>query len=164
MADFQQAVKWMKEGKKVRTPSYNQGDYSYINEDGVMLDNLGNSGLNLELLEATNWVIYCEEHDWGIAGQEYTEKEGTSYYLICKNCGFKKKESPKESLSDKIEDIGEIDPVEKCGGGWEVCHTKDIKEKIQNAQKRLKHIYDEGSDGFSDVDKIFKEEFGGKFL
>ena len=41
--------------------------------------------------------------------------------------------------------------------------TKDVKEKIQTVQRRLKSIgYIREEDYIKEVDKIFKEEFGEK--
>ena len=157
MADFKQAIKWAREGKgkEVRRKSWEGKSIKGYKPD------IKEYSFSLEDFEATDWEIYCKEHDWGTAGQEYTKEEGTFYYLTCKNCGFKKKESPKESLSDKIY---------KSALGAERCpdsiFVEDIKYKIQNAQKRLHRDFhnrrrEEPIDG---IDKIFKEEFGNKLI
>ncbi len=70
-------------------------------------------------------------------------------------------EEKKESLSDKIEtDISYNYPIVR------VYHEEDVKEKIQNAQKRLKEEINKNILSFEEinnkVEKIFNEEFGKK--
>ncbi|MCP6727488.1 MAG: hypothetical protein KJI69_05770 [Patescibacteria group bacterium] len=94
MADFNQAIQWLKEGKEVRRESWkgkftkgykpNYKDYRYSLED----------------FEATDWEIYCEEHKW----VSYDDIRPT--YLVrdhCKNCGVEKSENPK-TLKDLQKD------------------------------------------------------------
>jgi len=68
------------------------------------------------------------------------------------------------SLSDKIkfdEDHGQ-----------KIIIKEDVKEKIQNAQRRLKEILDSffrsksigKKELIKEIDKIFKEEFGDKLI
>ena len=131
MADFNQAVLWMQEEKKIRRKSWenpnmyifpgwaNKFHYHTSKEDhdGPSVD------FKLEDFEATDWEIYCEKHDWinehklscrpmyrpcGILG---------CIVVMCKNCGLEK---PKEiklerrSFSERIAylkaqfDIGDI--------------------------------------------------------
>lgn len=73
------------------------------------------------------------------------------------------------TLGDKIRPHG------SCNLEWFRLHPEDVKEHIQNAQKRLKEEHEawrkEGVIGefFDDsfklkIDRIFKEEFGEKLL
>lgn len=158
MSDFKQAIEWMKEGKKVRRSYWgNKELYGFIQPENSFIhfkdkESLCSSCfLNDTLnLEADDWEIYCEEHDWD---DDYTENNmnGVDHRSVCRNCGIEK---PKESLSDSIiiapNKISQILPLFK------------VKEKIQNVQRRLK----EGEWRVSnyDVGKIFKEEFGEDLL
>jgi len=45
-----------------------------------------------------------------------------------------------------------------------VITTKNVKEKIQNDQKRLKESVWATEDAIDEIDKIFKEEFGDKLI
>ncbi len=97
MADFKQAIEWLKEGKKVRRKVwvkdlhiiYDDNEPEVIN--GVELASLG----HMDNYEAIDWEIYCEGHDWEISlchGLADSIKR-------CKNCGTERLipfEKPKE--------------------------------------------------------------------
>ena len=82
----------------------------------------------------------------------------------------------KFSLSDKIQKViyrdMKINGFDNKGKGWKGVglSISDVKEKIQNAQRKLKAPCNiiKGSTGkmilisVKDFDKIFKEEFGEK--
>ena len=96
MSDFKQAIEWLKEGKKVRRDKFY---YWILKNNGFVCFDLSDIeysevGLTLEDIEATDWEIYCEEHDW--AGIEKVGKPELAYY-ICNNCGEQKGEDTKES-------------------------------------------------------------------
>jgi len=130
MADFKQAIKWLREGKKVRRGGWYK-ELVAVNADCIRLtfeDRKSNLGLGCADCEATDWEIYEEEK--------------------------------KESLSDKI--------MNSFGYPEGTIKTQDVKEKIQNAQRRLKEdllingtyhrVINEK------VDKVFQEEFGDKLI
>ena len=88
MADFKQAIKWMKEGRKVKSERYFEGDYFYIKNDIIMFSSEGidedeKQGFELDDFEATDWEIYCEEHDW----ENLPYCEPMSGRRRCKDCG-----------------------------------------------------------------------------
>jgi len=67
MVDFMQAVKWMREGKKVREEWWKKGIYVYpltIDINSVIMRHLDDKQedermqINLTCLEATDWQIY----------------------------------------------------------------------------------------------------------
>ena len=143
MADFQQAIKWLKEGKKVRRSSWgNKTLYGY-GEDFIHFSDEGGDS-NAHFL---NEVLSLEATDWEI---------------------YEELKVVKESLSDKIERI------EFPNGVFhEVCYTDAIKEKVQNAQRRLKEAFPEVINIEElmtslhppvMIDAIFKEEFGDKII
>ena len=71
----------------------------------------------------------------------------------------------KETLSKKIKESDLLNGTRWISG----IATKDVKEKIQNAQKRLKGLLEEVGvnrhrETINKIDKIFKEEFGKELL
>lgn len=75
MSDFKQAVEWMKEGKKVRRPSFKGGAYHYLSkgiQPKVMLCSVDEEIEDepvtqcLMFIEATDWEIYEPEDNWNI--------------------------------------------------------------------------------------------------
>ncbi len=171
--NFEWAIKQLKEGKKVRRKGWGNktlygygGDFIHFSDEG------GDSNahfLNEVLsLEATDWEIYEEGYyecpnckkklDKSFMGKQC----GCGYWTYHHNC-FKegKKEIKKESLSDKIERI------EFPNGVFhEVCYTDAVKEKIQNAKRRLHTAYSNNAmDRRSEhIDEVFQEEFGDKIM
>ena len=180
MADFQQAIKWLKEGKKVRRKDwgnktlYAEGD-RFVNFTDQTGDCSGYFFHEIRNIEANDWEIYEERYyecpnckkklDKSFMGKQCGCGHWT-YHHTCFKEG--KKEIKKESLSDNIERI------EFPNGVFhEVCYTDAIKEKVQNAQRRLKEAFPEVINIEElmtslhppvMIDAIFKEEFGGKFL
>lgn len=62
MADFMQAVKWMKEGKKVRRQNWCVGNYIYLGKNSHYLYYDGKVFVTTYMdTEATDWEIYEEE-------------------------------------------------------------------------------------------------------
>ena len=211
MADFKQAIEWLKEGKKVKRKVWVKDLHIIYDDNGPEVINgveLASFG-HMDNYEAIDWEIYCEEHDWeislcrGLADSIKRcknceterlipfEKPKEERYPMCSNqdaqidcrrtkCRFYKGagtcsnvspaitlnpdkscvcwseefvdevKEPKESLSDKIEKPTLKFPL------------KDVKEKIQNTQRRLKLIGHLRTN--DEIDKIFKEEFGEKLI
>ncbi len=75
----------------------------------------------------------------------------------CKNCKELKYKYQKESLSDK-----ELDIKELYSGYLGLYPEKDVKEKIQNAHRRLRTEMHLTISNSNIMDTIFKEEFGDK--
>ncbi len=71
MSDFQQAIKWLKEGKKVRRKSWENKDYHYVRIGDLIYIMSGERSL-------TDNLINMEGDDWEIHEEEYYE---------CDNCG-----------------------------------------------------------------------------
>ncbi len=89
---------------------------------------------------------YPQGHNWeGLTPEEV-------------NKGYEK---AKETLSDKVGYTGVLDYDD-------IIHKKDVKEKIQNAQKRLRDelkVHENANSLIRKrVDKIFLEEFGKEML
>lgn len=101
MADFIQAIKWMREGKKVRSERYLEGDHFYIENNTIMFFGPGwdepekTSFEDIEDFEATDWEILQE----------------------------------KESLSDKIDDR-DYKPIERHLVQRSVKDLKERIDKI----------------------------------
>ncbi len=170
MSDFKQAIQWLKEGKKVRRPSFSEDFYcilndnliKYVDENGNMMSSV------IEFFEATDWEIYeegyyeclychrsLEEKDMGLRCKYCNE---WTYHKDCFKKG--KKLEPKESLSENIFDSkGVLDGK---------IFVRDAKEKIQNAHRRLKEelkVHERVNPLIvKRIDKIFKEEFGPKLI
>lgn len=178
MADFQKAIEWMKEGKKVRRKDHSWFCKLRSGKIRTMWIS-GGKEVSLESLthfEATDWEIDCEEHDWFLGfvcnkcgNPEIYEKDmghkcscGNWLYHhkcfkdnVCKNCGMEKH---KESLSDKRFDTNGVLQGK--------IFVRDVKEKIQNVQKRLLNETYINTNGEcpKEIMKIFKEEFGDDLL
>lgn len=157
MADFKQVIKWLKEGKEVRRKSWegkstkgykpHYSDWKY----------------SIEEIEATDWEIYCENHVW-LCNPKSNQCfiDGCEHEKHCSNCGVKKPEELKP-LSDKIQDPRDPYSINRNG----FIRTDDVKEKIQNAQKRLNKLINEvgmGGEVTSSTREIFEEEFGKELL
>ena len=104
MSDFKKAVKWLKEGKKVRRSTWGKKYYYYMKYSSVREHSDGteiNAWFGKTHFEATDWEIYCEEHEWIF---EHAEGDSCGHNKMvceklrcfmgrCKNCGMEK---PKE--------------------------------------------------------------------
>lgn len=169
MADFQTAISWLKEGKKVRRKSFGDIErYCYIsmaNTEKIADSHYSIFDLNFDDYESTDWEIYCNGHIWLCtpSGSRNCFKEDCEHPKHCSNCGVKKLE---ETLSDYENSLGPL--LVK-----NYILTEDVKEKIQNARKRLKESFSEKYEeirfengGFSThilselTDNIFEKEFG----
>ena len=132
MGTFRQAVEWLKEGKKVRRKDMTNSKFF------IFLDEFRNIpyrttyggeetgkrfGFNMEHFGATDWEIYCEEHDW-ITEHKIGCRSGFRQcglmrcnIEICENCGIEKPKEitlKKRSFSERIAylkakfDVGEL--------------------------------------------------------
>jgi len=73
MANFQNATRWLREGKKVTRPKWEEDSYWIIGEDGILLWKDGTPAkIHLNQLSADDWEIYGEKRD------------GEKEYEICK--------------------------------------------------------------------------------
>lgn len=65
MADFAQAIEWMKEGKKVMRPYFKEFYFAMDKDKGILPQ-----GMNYELkvydYQAEDWEIYGEEDNWNM--------------------------------------------------------------------------------------------------
>lgn len=119
MADFIQAVKWMKEGKKVRTKIMVKNVYVYIS-----CNRLFHKGCNSDspldsvwAFEATDWEIYKEKDDWKLSDEVDKEcavcgKEGNP-------CGVIFVSSVKTFIQKVKEDINQIDITISASGFYQ---------------------------------------------
>ena len=82
MADFMQAVKWMKEGKKVRRESM-PAEWFYFIEGDTVQNEFGNlknrTYFCVEDFEATDWEIYRDE-----TSTKFLKRAGTDGTLWAK--------------------------------------------------------------------------------
>ena len=162
MADFNQAIKWLKEGKKVKRKNWdNISVLSYDGstiEHGSLLDCMPN-------LEATNWEIYCEEHEW-INYEDIIprDKNVAEFYeenpqfgwrgcphlssykndKFCRECGIKK---PKQCSNEDCEKDGvqEVDVT-----------TTEGNAKIYLCEEHKESFFNNGMQGKFSISKLEK--------
>ena len=80
MADFKQAVEWIKEGKKVRRPIWDKDNYiELVGTTRYIQDKYRVVEVNLNMIEATDWEIYEEEDDWSLELEPYNFEEINKY-------------------------------------------------------------------------------------
>lgn len=65
MADFNQVIIWLSEGKKVRSKRYLEGDHFYIKDKKIMFNGPGwgedeEAKFELEDFEANDWEVLRE--------------------------------------------------------------------------------------------------------
>ena len=62
MSNFQQAIQWLKEGKKVRRPSWEDDSYWKLGSAGIILwADETPAKIHLNQINANDWGIYEEE-------------------------------------------------------------------------------------------------------
>jgi len=84
--NFMEAVKAMKEGKKVRMKRWDKDNYMIIKSGDVCVDSHAFPySLNLGLIEATDWQIYGEEDNWNLDDKRVTMKN-------CCECEYRQKD------------------------------------------------------------------------
>ena len=76
MSNFKQAIKWMREGKKVRRPKWNEDSYWEMGSEERICFHGRNAHVHLNQIEEKDWEIYEEpkkENDWSCnkCGKEY---------------------------------------------------------------------------------------------
>jgi len=82
MADFNQAIEWLKEGKKVTRHcdvycKLVDNDIKYFNYSN---ESVINQNMDIFSLEATDWMIYDEEDNWNITFNMKSNKY-VGYYV-----------------------------------------------------------------------------------
>ena len=181
MATFQEAIVWLKEGKKVRRKSIRGYIIHQKGEDKLRGQTKSGEECPLHLyvgdFEATDWEIYCVKHNWifehvegdSCGHNEYACKQLRRHMGRCKNCGIEK---PKESLSDKIHSLivsWDLKTVEKMQMEEQLFNLN--REKIQDIQKRFKEELEmvqkykwHPTHIIQEIKKIFEEEFGKDLL
>ena len=92
MADFKEAVKLMKEGKKVRREHWRYiNNFALYEEPGVGLvfnNNRFSDKLTIKDIEAKDWEVYKEEDDWNLKNfegfNEYEKAYASSDIILLK--------------------------------------------------------------------------------
>ena len=170
MSDFKQAIEWMKEGKRVRRKAWTKNLHVYYTRMFFEFSN-GDPDSTFGMMvnfEATDWEIYCKEHEWIQTGKiPRSNFDKLDINIICENCGIEK---PKESLSDK-KHWGDYKNNKGRSYSTNIYTWYDVKDKIQNALRKLdgKFAWD-NEEKVGDiwvrnvVHEIFKEEFGEDLL
>lgn len=125
MSNFNQAVEWLTERYKVCRIDWNKGVYIVLSGE---IEYYGPNGRDSEFdsflredIEATDWEIYCEEHEWftGFVCDKCGNPELSAGDMgsvcncdnwlyhhkcikdnVCKNCGIKKPETELKTLKD----------------------------------------------------------------
>ena len=65
MANFKQAIKWLKDGKKVRRPNWKKDSHWIFGRDQTILfHGITNAHIHLNQIEADDWEIYKGPKDW----------------------------------------------------------------------------------------------------
>ena len=106
MIDFMQAVKWMKEGKKVRGVSWTKSRYWYLDGEKIVWDDGDVISGYLHQID-TDWEIYEEKDEWKLSDEikkwvdkqkYFTEDMQDELFEILKENNQKVKEDIKKSL------------------------------------------------------------------
>ncbi len=143
MADFNQAIKWLREGKKVRRSTYGELIYGYLDGETLCFNNSNKHEFYIVDFEVTDWEIYCEEHEWifeheqGCGLNDYACKELKCNMGKCKNCGI---ENPEEKLKtlEELEGTTQFNdgPKVKTGAVDVISLRREAIKHIKYAQKR----------------------------
>lgn len=127
MSDFNQAVKWLREGKKVRRKEFPKGAW-WDHEYGSLFCNV--SAYNPKTITAsignfiaTDWEIYCEKHSWICQCES-----GKDCDIICRNCDIEK---PKENSAEFLQRLG------TDGQLWAKEFMKKFEEKKEEIDEEL---------------------------
>lgn len=149
MANFNQAIKWMKEGKKVRKKSiFNKSFFihlgikdSYRPSWDKQIWGPGGEPYDFDItdFEADDWEIYCKEHEWEnlehtfpLPGEkEFKITEGN----YCKNCGIEKPEELK--TLNELEGTSQYNdnPPVKTGGADVLSLRRSAIEDVKHFRK-----------------------------
>ena len=108
MADFQQAIKWTKEGKRVRRNNQiKEVYYELIEDDLIVKYNQGRDVIfDLRDFEATDWEIYEEDDDWELGEQMSNLNDVVGFSLFDTHKFIQKlKEDIKESYTEGNTDL-----------------------------------------------------------
>ena len=123
MSDFNQAIKWLEEGKKIRRSGWFSDIFLKEDTAGNIYDESSDLRhyFTRNDFEAKNWETYCEGHDWVCCDSMekgwVCEAGKLCKSKFCKNCGIKKPKEitlKKRSFPERIAylkakfDIGEL--------------------------------------------------------
>lgn len=129
MASFNQAIQWMKEGKKVRRKYFDDKKFNiYLSERGIWYKYERAEfryPFNFEDFEATDWEIYCEEHHFYCDCERNRQQCQKNCKKTCTHCGIEK---PKEesALDDKIKKLSnKLKVIESEHGTY--CFKEGLK-------------------------------------
>ena len=129
MADFNQAIKWLREGKKVRRSGWVKGSVLH-NERGRILFGSENTTLLscLPNLEATDWEIYCEEHNFSCYHIRNRLECDSTCTETCSNCGIEK---PEETKLKTLKDLGCLNKTHdhRTRGDFCIVRKSDLKQE-----------------------------------
>ena len=162
MSDFKQAIEWMKEGKKVIKKSHNM----ILDSSGTSMDEVkGPMGKSLDYDDflATDWEIYCEEHDWMIGkfnsvGEIYHTNFADSVEY-CKNCGIEKPLLSDYPRNKELWNKEEENSMNRFGYkfkeryGKEIIFEKEVtKESLSDKRKEIAQEINQSQWGYSEKD------------
>lgn len=91
-SNFNQAIKWLKEGKKVRRPSWKEDSYWKLGEDESIQWVTGQAAhIHLNQINADDWEIYEEKQklEIQISPEKLAKVFHESYEKISKQQGWK---------------------------------------------------------------------------
>ena len=83
MSNFKQAIKWLREGKKVRRPKWNEDSYWEMGSEERICFHGRNAHVHLNQLEEKDWELYVKPILPGISSDwEYCEEKDTKKLKI----------------------------------------------------------------------------------
>ena len=159
MADFNQAIKWLKEGKKVRRNAFTQKDF-FVVSGGTYIywKEVGGGRWNPDMLdyEATDWeIVICKNnnHDWEKHGCASPLKE----YFVCKACGEEKfiYVAEEKTLSDEIFDPSQSGSISERKDCWRLEF-----EKVKECFDKIKKDFGSGIYNKTEIEKIINKHIG----
>lgn len=141
MGTFQDAVQWMKEGKKVRRPLYNTSK-RYFAKSGIFIQLFEANGKSVECIfaqrledfEATDWEIYEEE-----SHIDNPNHPDWNWYDDAKDMG---KEYDLDTLYEPLqialkEQVLKDIESRKFYGGCKHCGSDEITKAFHRAMKEI---------------------------
>ena len=171
MVTFQKAIVWLREGKKIRRDCWETETFWILELNECIYCKGDVARIHLKQIEATDWEIFEEKESEGdllkrldIDGHKWAKEfvkivkekpeiptdEGTMIGWFCnsmmagydrgmKDANLKEEINPKESLSDQIAKINVVGLLVP----YYAYDPNYVKEKIQNAQRRLSELMEE---------------------
>lgn len=153
MAKFEKAIEWLRNGKKIRRPSWIVGSYWKIghNEQICWKDGT-NPHIHLNQIEATDWEIYEEELIYKCGHKERpiildSNELSVSAYLEWKDgAGFGGDKSmcwdcwcDKDKVAFKEEEF-DLSKKIQIYQGWYVIQVPDVKEFIKKESNLIQDL------------------------